>query len=276
MAQPMPHAITNMAVFCDFENIALGVRDAKFAKFDIDKVLERLLLKGSIVVKKAYCDWERYKDFKGPMHEASFEMIEIPHVRMSGKNSADIRLVVDALDLCYTKSHVDTFVIVSGDSDFSPLVSKLRENNKTVIGVGVKSSTSDLLIANCDEFIYYDDLVREREKRQQRSRRKQTRAPAAGAQKAVPAPEEDRKQEAFELVLDTIEALTAERDTDEKIWGSMVKQALKRQKPGFNESYYGFRTFSDLLEEAQSRKLVELEADQKSGGYIIRRYSRED
>jgi len=272
----MPHAITNMAVFCDFENIALGVRDAKFAKFDIDKVLERLLLKGSIVVKKAYCDWERYKDFKEPMHEASFEMIEIPHVRMSGKNSADIRLVVDALDLCYTKSHVDTFVIVSGDSDFSPLVSKLRENNKTVIGVGVKSSTSDLLIANCDEFIYYDDLVREKEKRQQRSRRKQTRAPGAGAQKPAPAPEEDRKQEAFDLVLDTIEALTAERDTDEKIWGSMVKQALKRQKPGFNESYYGFRTFSDLLEEAQSRKLVELEADQKSGGYIIRRYSRED
>ena len=168
----MAHSITSMALFCDFENIALGVRDAKYAKFDIDRVLERLLLKGSIVVKKAYCDWDRYKEFKAPMHEASFELIEIPHVRMSGKNSADIRMVVDALDLCYTKSHVDTFVIISGDSDFSPLVSKLRENNKTVIGVGVKSSTSDLLIANCDEFIYYDDLVRQEEKKQQRQRRK--------------------------------------------------------------------------------------------------------
>ena len=158
----------NMAVFCDFENVALGVRDAKYDKFDIKKVLERLLVKGSIVVKKAYCDWERYKEFKAPMHEAAFELIEIPHVRQSGKNSADIRMVVDALDLCYTKSHVDTFVIISGDSDFSPLVSKLRENNKEVIGVGVKHSTSDLLIANCDEFIFYDDLVREenRPKRQ--------------------------------------------------------------------------------------------------------------
>ena len=153
--------ITNMALFCDFENIALGVRDAKYAQFDIGKVMERLLLKGSIVVKKAYCDWARYKEFKAPMHEASFELIEIPHVRQSGKNSADIRMVVDALDLCYTKSHVDTFVIISGDSDFSPLVSKLRENNKTVIAVGVKNSTSNLLIANCDEFIFYDDLVRE-------------------------------------------------------------------------------------------------------------------
>ncbi len=174
------HTITSMALFCDFENIALGVRDAKYAKFDIDRVLERLLLKGSIVVKKAYCDWERYREFKAPMHEASFEMIEIPHVRMSGKNSADIRMVVDALDLCYTKEHVDTFVIISGDSDFSPLVSKLRENNKFVIGVGVKSSTSDLLIANCDEFIYYDDLVRQEErKKQQRTRRKQPAKQAA-------------------------------------------------------------------------------------------------
>src|SRR6266576_6638089 len=155
----------NMALFCDFENVALGVRDAKYAKFDINKVLERLLLKGSIVVKKAYCDWERYKEFKSDMHEASFELIEIPHLRMSGKNSSDIRMVVDALDLCYTKSHVDTFVIISGDSDFSPLVSKLRENDKTVIGVGVKRSTSDLFISNCDEFIYYDDLVREQKKR---------------------------------------------------------------------------------------------------------------
>lgn len=280
----MAHSITSMALFCDFENIALGVRDAKYAKFDIDRVLERLLLKGSIVVKKAYCDWDRYKEFKAPMHEASFELIEIPHVRMSGKNSADIRLVVDALDLCYTKAHVDTFVIISGDSDFSPLVSKLRENNKTVIGVGVKSSTSDLLIANCDEFIFYDDLVRQEEKKKERARRRPAAAkpaaakPAAGAEapKAQPpeASEEDRKQQAFDLVVDTIDALAGERDQDEKIWGSMVKQTLKRRNPGFNESYYGFRTFSDLLEEAQSRKLLTLEPDQKSGGYIIRRTPR--
>ena len=274
----MAHTITSMALFCDFENIALGVRDAKYAKFDIDRVLERLLLKGSIVVKKAYCDWERYRDFKAPMHEASFEMIEIPHVRMSGKNSADIRMVVDALDLCYTKEHVDTFVIISGDSDFSPLVSKLRENNKFVIGVGVKSSTSDLLIANCDEFIYYDDLVRQDErKKQQRTRRKPAKPAAEASKEAQPQTEkkekteEDRKQEAFDLLLDTIDALAEERDQDEKIWGSMVKQALKRRNPGFNESYYGFRTFSDLLEEAQTRKLLTLEPDQKSGGYVIRR-----
>ena len=273
----MSHPITSMALFCDFENVALGVRDAKYAKFDIDRVLERLLLKGSIVVKKAYCDWERYKEFKAPMHEASFELIEIPHVRMSGKNSADIRMVVDALDLCYTKEHVDTFVIISGDSDFSPLVSKLRENNKTVIGVGVKSSTSDLLIANCDEFIYYDDLVRQNEKKkQQRARRKTSPKPAAAeaAPKEQPKAEkteEDRRQEAFDLVLDTIEALASERDQDEKIWGSMVKQTLKRRNPGFNETYYGFRTFSDLLEDAQKHRLLDLEPDQKSGGFIIKR-----
>jgi uncharacterized protein (TIGR00288 family) len=285
----MAHAIDSMALFCDFENVALGVRDAKYAKFDIDRVLERLLLKGSIVVKKAYCDWDRYKEFKGPMHEASFEMIEIPHVSMSGKNSADIRLVVDALDLCYTKSHVDTFVIISGDSDFSPLVSKLRENNKTVIGVGVKNSTADLLIANCDEFIFYDDLVRQNEKKQRARRRPATKsapatsgtaaAPAAGAAKEQAKPEateEERKQQAFDLVLDTIEALAAERDQDEKIWGSMVKQTLKRRNPGFNETYYGFRTFSELLEDAKQHKLLDLELDQKSGGYIIRRLAREE
>jgi uncharacterized protein (TIGR00288 family) len=173
--------ITSMALFCDFENVALGVRDAKYAQFDIGKVLERLLLKGSIVVKKAYCDWARYKEFKAPMHEASFELIEIPHVRQSGKNSADIRMVVDALDLCYTKSHVDTFVIISGDSDFSPLVSKLRENNKRVIGVGVKAATSDLLAANCDEFIFYDDLVRELPAKKPRGERKAPAKPAASA-----------------------------------------------------------------------------------------------
>jgi uncharacterized LabA/DUF88 family protein len=258
----------NLAVFCDFENIALGVRDAKYEKFDIGRVLEKLLLKGSIVVKKAYCDWDRYKEFKSGMHAAAFELIEIPHRGQSGKNSADIRMVVDALDLCYTKGHVDTFVVVSGDSDFSPLVSKLRENAKTVIGVGVKNSTSDLLISNCDEFIYYDDLVREDEaKRRDAKKRRETR-PAGAAREA--APTDDRKQEAFDLVIETLQALVAERGEDEKIWGSMVKQALKRRKPGFNESYYGFKAFSDLLEELENRKLLALERDEKSGGYVVR------
>ena len=263
----------NMALFCDFENVALGVREAKYAAFDIQKVLERLLLKGNIVVKKAYCDWDRYKEFKPAMHEAAFELIEIPHVRQSGKNSADIRMVVDALDLCYTKSHLDTFVVISGDSDFSALVSKLRENNKVVIGVGVKKSTSDLLIANCDEFIFYDDLVRESEK-QRRAKRKKSTARKTGKE-AAPT-EEDRKQEALDLVLETVEALFEERGDEEKVWGSMVKQALKRRNPGFNETYHGFRTFGKLLEEAKARKLLELEHDEKSGGYIIRAFSQED
>jgi uncharacterized protein (TIGR00288 family) len=485
-----PQGTPSMALFCDFENVALGVRDAKYEKFDIRKVLERLLLKGSIVVKKAYCDWDRYREFKTGMHEASFEMIEIPHVRQSGKNSADIRMVVDALDLCYTKTHVDTFVIISGDSDFSPLVSKLRENNKTVIGVGVKGSTSDLLTANCDEFIFYDDLVREqrrrgvqnaarreagrdggrdggrspangrppererdrdrdrepvrtappvptmppllvpaptqvsaadlagaddtphvggpwrrhvaepaaraaagvaepdpsetpppatdepavaveaaapatddavpaapaRRKRRPRGaaaavepldfaatvtaaeiaaadgfmtptvadaaesgpveaappevpagdpesapadapkkrapRRRKTAADAAPAEpaaapaepapeRAAPAPEpepaprvqrsdEDRRQEAVDLVLETVEALITERGADDKIWGSMVKQTLKRRRPGFAESYYGFRSFNELLEDARDRGLLALDHDEKSGGYVIR------
>jgi len=401
----------NMALFCDFENVALGVKDARYEHFDIGKILERLLLKGSIVVKKAYCDWDRYKDFKGSMHQASFEMIEIPHVRMSGKNSADIRMVVDALDLCYTKAHVDTFVIISGDSDFSPLVSKLRENNKTVIGVGVKNSTSDLLIANCDEFIFYDDLVREQRRRasvaakaRAPARRKQeaadrgerseksenaetngsdkagrpektdrtdrtektdktdkaeradpgerpakagagsradksgrsgsgdrsgksaakvggadmsdvdrdireerkdqanaalidgsaavdgepTQIPegvpltpeealaeplghgANGAGGSGSAEREERVQRGLEMVVETIDALLAERGEDERIWGSMVKQTLKRRNPGFNELYYGFKSFNRMLEEARDRSLVELENDDKSGGYIVR------
>ena len=277
MAQPPE--VTNMALFCDFENIALGVRDAQYEKFDIGKVLERLLLKGSIVVKKAYCDWDRYKAFKAPMHEASFELIEIPHVRQSGKNSADIRMVVDALDLCYTKSHVDTFVIISGDSDFSPLVSKLRENAKRVIGVGVKNSTSDLLIANCDEFIYYDDLVREKKKAAPRkapaktsgtSEKSVTRAAANEPKAVVKEGDEERRQEAVDLVANTVEALVAERGEEEKIWGSMVKQALKRRNPGFNESYYGFRLFTGLLEEAAKRGAVVLERDEKSANYRVR------
>jgi uncharacterized protein (TIGR00288 family) len=281
-----PHT-RNMAVFCDFENVALGVRDARYAAFDIRKVLERLLLKGNIVVKKAYCDWDRYRDFTRTMHEAAFELIEIPHVRLSGKNSADIRMVVDALDLCYTKSHVDMFVIISGDSDFSPLVSKLRENNKTVIGVGVKNSSSDLLINGCDEFIYYDDLVREPESKRPRRQRaspsrksppKESEADA-GSETAKPAEKdkekepqvERRRQEAIDLVIETADDLFKERGQEEKVWASMVKQTLKRRNPGFDESYHGFRTFGKLLEEAQSRKLLELEMDEKSGSYIITR-----
>jgi uncharacterized protein (TIGR00288 family) len=258
-----------MAVFLDLENIALGARDAKYPSFDIEKVLERLLLKGHIVVKKAYCDFERYKDFKRGLHEAAFELIEIPHVRQSGKNSADIRMVVDALDLCYTKGHVDTFVILSGDSDFSPLVSKLRENAKTVIGVGVKNSTSDLFINNCDEFIYYDDLVRREPSKVRRRTAAATRAPAASGS----TPGENKGpdlNDALELIVDTLEALTEERGGSEPIWGSMIKQAIKRRQPGFNERFYGFRSFNDMLSDAAKRGLLALRADEKSGGYTVR------
>ena len=321
----------NLALYCDFENIALGVRDAKYQKFDINHILEKLLVKGSIVVKKAYCDWERYKTFKSAMHEAAFELIDIPHVRQSGKNSADIRMVVDALDLCYTKAHVDTFVIISGDSDFSPLVSKLRENAKTVIGVGVKNSTSDLLINNCDEFIYYDDLVRELERKAPSRKRGKKRATRIGKSVASPHDErpvradkpttqgvvehnqtngsiespakgndattqnvtddllthaasesanepvvvddenEDLIQEGLDLVLETASALSSERDGNDKLWGSMIKQTLKRRRPGFNESYYGFESFGKMLEEAQLRGYLTLELDDRSGGYIIRK-----
>jgi uncharacterized LabA/DUF88 family protein len=343
VSNPASHRTPILAVFCDFENVALGVRDAKYDQFDIRRVLERLLLKGPIVVKKAYCDWERYKKFKPAMHEAAFEMIEIPHLRQSGKNSADIRLVVDALDLCYTKSHVNTFVIVSGDSDFSPLVSKLRENNKEVIGVGVASSTSDLLIANCDEFIYYDDLVRadpakkparrrstkpktepakpeaakaepatpvvaeatagtpaEEPKRKSRSRggrRKRGEAAAASdgpdtLVDTLSAPEamldgshdaphehelaaEDdepasgRADKGLRLIMETVGALVEDRGEEQKIWGSMVKQTLRRRRPGFNERFHGFRSFNEMLEEAAARGWLSLERDSKSGGYIL-------
>lgn len=268
----------SMALFCDFENVALGVRDAKYDKFDIKLVLERLLLKGSIVVKKAYCDWDRYKSFKGAMHEANFELIEIPHVRQSGKNSADIRLVVDALDLCYTKSHVNTFVIISGDSDFSPLVSKLRENAKQVIGVGVQQSTSDLLIANCDEFFFYDDLVRESQRavaKRESSRPQQAAQPAT---KRSPDEEKSRNKEdlekrrtkAVEIAVQTFDALASERGDSGKIWASVLKNAIKRRKPDFNETYYGFRAFGNLLEEAHARGLLEFGRDEKSGAYVYR------
>ena len=265
----------SMAVFCDFENVALGVRDANYEKFDIRPVLERLLLKGSIVVKKSYCDWDRYKAFKAPMHEANFELIEIPHVRQSGKNSADIRLVVDALDLCYTKSHVNTFVIISGDSDFSPLVSKLRENNKQVIGVGVKQSTSDLLVANCDEFIFYDDLVREQRrtaaKRDERKAQPQSRRSNTSAGDDKRKEElEARKLQALDMVVETFDALVSERGDTGKIWASLLKDTLKRRRPDFSETYYGFRTFGNLLEEAQTRGLFEFGRDEKSGTFVYR------
>jgi uncharacterized protein (TIGR00288 family) len=254
-----------MAVYLDLENIALGALDAHYPTFNIQKVLERLLLKGHIVVKKAYCDFDRYKTFKRDLHEAAFELIEIPLVRQSGKNSADFRMVVDALDLCYTKGHVDTFVIISGDSDFSPLVSKLRENAKKVIGVGVKNSTSDLFIGNCDQFIYYDDLVRAEPTR--------TRRRAATSVPATKPGEDENKgpslEKAFDQVVETLEAITQEREADEPIWGSMIKQAIKRRNPGFNERAYGFRSFNDMLLEAQKRGLLKLEADEKSGGYRI-------
>ncbi len=298
-----------MAVFLDLENIALGVRDAHYPNFDIEKMVERLLLKGHIVVKKAYCDFERYREYKRGLHEAAFELIEIPHVRQSGKNSADIRMVVDALDLCYTKGHVDTFVIVSGDSDFSPLVSKLRENAKKVVGVGVKNSTSDLFLKNCDEFIYYDDLVRPAPAKKRSRTATVTAAPAGGAAgtaagspvqpattpppspspaltpSPVPSPSplspptarggrtEPKRLDparALEMVVETLEALTEERDEDERIWGSMIKDAIKRRNPGFNERAFGFRSFSDLLVEAKARGLVTLQAGGKSGGYTVR------
>jgi uncharacterized protein (TIGR00288 family) len=264
-----PQESVSMAVFCDFENVALGVRDAKYEKFDIKPVLERLLLKGSIVVKKAYCDWDRYKGFKAAMHEASFEMIEIPHVRQSGKNSADIRLVVDALDLCYTKSHVDTFVIISGDSDFSPLVSKLRENAKKVIGVGVKQSTSDLLVANCDEFIFYDDLVREQQRAIAKREARDTKRAAEEERQPKQEPE-SRKSQAIAIAVETFEALASERGESGKIWASVLKSAIKRRKPGFSETQYGFRAFGNLLDEAQSRGLLEVGRDDKSGAFVFR------
>ncbi len=261
---------SNMALFCDFENVAIGVRDAKYPEFDIKKVLDHLLLKGSIVVKKAYCDWDRYKSFKATMHEAAFELIEIPHIRQSGKNSADIRLVVDALDLCYTKAHVDTFVIISGDSDFSPLVAKLKENNKRVIGVGVKDSTSDLLSGACHEFIYYDDLIRAHAAKKQSIKQATAKSVANTTKKAAAKPEDDKRIEVLEFLVDTVEDLINERGSDEKLWGSMVKQIMQRRRPGFNESYYGYRSFKELVEDAEKRNLLALLRDDKSGQYTIR------
>jgi uncharacterized LabA/DUF88 family protein len=245
-----PQDEQRLALFIDFENIAIGVRDANYRKFDINLVLERLLDKGKLLVKRAYADWNRYSDYKRSFHEAAIELIEVPQKSMGGKNSADIRLVVDAMDMSLQKEHINCFVIASGDSDFSPLVSKLKENNKYVIGLGVKNSTSDLLMDNCDEFIFYEDLVR-------------------GQQRPLPQigslPE--KQQEVYSLLVDSVLAL--QRENKEVLWGSMVKETMKRKKPSFNETYYGFRTFSHLLEEAQRKGIVQLRRDQKSGSYVI-------
>jgi uncharacterized LabA/DUF88 family protein len=241
-----------LALFIDFENIAIGVRDAHYRKFDINLVLERLLDKGKLLSKKAYADWSRYSDYKRSFHEAAIELIEVPQKSVGGKNSADIRLVVDAMDMSFQKEHINCFVICSGDSDFSPLVSKLKENNKYVIGLGVKNSTSELLIENCDEFIFYEDLVRV-----------QQRPMPVLAGGALP----EKLQDCFNLLVDSVSAL--QRENKEVLWGSMVKETMKRKKPSFNETYYGFRSFSHLLEDAQRRGIVTLRRDQKSGSYII-------
>jgi uncharacterized protein (TIGR00288 family) len=271
---PLTTSAPNIAIYCDYENVALGARDAKLDGFDIGLVIARLLDKGKVVVKKAYADWDRYKGDRRKLHEAAFELIEIPHVSYSGKNSADIRLVVDALDLCYTKSHVELFAIVSGDSDFSPLVSKLRENDKRVIGLGVKNSSSDLLIANCDEFIYYDDLVREKRATTESVARRgkaheQTEAGRAKPRspKAKDDDVEARRLEGLELVLETVESLFRDRDDD--LWGSMVKQTIKRKRPTFSESFHGYRSFNALLEDAEERGMLKIEKDERSGGYRI-------
>jgi uncharacterized LabA/DUF88 family protein len=238
-----------LALFIDFENIALGVRDAQYKKFDINLVLQRLIEKGRIVFKKAYADWTRYSEYKREFHEAAIELIDIPQRNYTGKNSADIRMVVDAMDLVASKGHITTFVICSGDSDFSPLVSKLKENDKGVIGVGVKNSTSNLLISNCDEFIFYEDLVRETH--------------------AMPSIDNlpKKKQDVFRLVLDSLQALR--RENYDVIWGSMVKQTMQRKQPYFNESYYGYKSFSELLQDAERAGLLTMKKDVKSGGYVV-------
>jgi uncharacterized LabA/DUF88 family protein len=240
-----------LALFIDFENIAIGVRDAHYRKFDVNLVLERLLEKGKLLSKKAYADWSRYSDYKRAFHEAAIELIEVPQKSVGGKNSADIRLVVDAMDMSFQKEHINCFVVCSGDSDFSPLVSKLKENNKYVIGLGVKNSTSDLLIENCDEFIFYEDLVRVQQR------------PLPAMNASLP----EKLQDCFGLLADAVIAL--QRENKESLWGSMVKETMKRKRPSFNESYYGFRTFSHLLEDAQRRGIVILRRDQKSGSYIV-------
>jgi uncharacterized protein (TIGR00288 family) len=246
----MPEGEHTLAVFIDFENLALGFKGKRDRRFEIRKVLERLVEKGKLIVKKAYADWADYAEYKKPLHEAAIELIEIPKRAMTGKNSADIRLCVDALDLCYSKEHIDTFVVVSGDSDFSPLVSKLKENGKRVIGVGMKESSSNLLVDNCDEFIYYEDLER-----------------PLGIPPKIEQDLPEKKKEAFQLLVDSVVALV--RENKEVLWSSMVKETMKRKKPSFNESYHGYRTFSDLLEDAEKEGIIQLRTDTRSGTYVI-------
>jgi len=245
-----------LAVFIDFENLALGFKGKKDKRFEIQKVLERLVEKGKLIVKKAYADWADYAEYKKPLHEAAIELIEIPKRAMTGKNSADIRLCVDALDLCYSKEHIGTFVIVSGDSDFSPLVSKLKENGKRVIGLGMKESSSNLLVNNCDEFIYYEDLER-----------------PLGIPPKIEQDLPEKKKEAFQLLVDSVVALV--RENKEVLWSSMVKETMKRKKPSFNESYHGYRTFSDLLEDAEKQGIIQLRTDARSGTYVIIGFGKE-
>jgi uncharacterized protein (TIGR00288 family) len=252
----MAEAEHTLAVFIDFENLALGFRGKKDKRFDIQKVLERLVEKGKIIVKKAYADWADYAEYKKPLHEAAIELIEIPKRSMTGKNSADIRLCVDAIDLCYSKEHIDTFVIVSGDSDFSPLVSKLKENGKRAIGLGMKESSSNLLINNCDEFIYYEDLER-----------------PIGTPPKIEQDLPEKKREAFQLLVDSVVALV--RENKEVLWSSMVKETIKRKKPSFNESYHGYRTFSDLLEDAEKEGIIHLRTDTRSGTYVVVGFGKE-
>ena len=252
----MPDGEHTLAVFIDFENLALGFRGKRDRRFEIRKVLERLVEKGKLIVKKAYADWADYAEYKKPLHEAAIELIEIPKRAMTGKNSADIRLCVDALDLCYSKEHIDTFVIVSGDSDFSPLVSKLKENGKRVIGLGIKDSSSNLLVDNCDEFIYYEDLER-----------------PLGIPPKIEQDLPEKKKEAFQLLVDSVVALV--RENKEVLWSSMVKETMKRKKPSFNESYHGYRTFSDLLEDAEKEGIIQLRTDTRSGTYVIIGFGKE-
>lgn len=253
----MAEAEHTLAVFIDFENLALGFKGKKDKRFDIQKVLERLVEKGKIIVKKAYADWADYAEYKRPLHEAAIELIEIPKRSLSGKNSADIRLCVDAIDLCYSKEHIDTFVIVSGDSDFSPLVSKLKENGKRAIGLGMKESSSNLLINNCDEFIYYEDLER-----------------PIGTPPKMEQDLPEKKREAFQLLVDSVVALV--RENKEVLWSSMVKETIKRKKPSFNESYHGYRTFSDLLEDAEKEGIIRLRTDTRSGTYVVVGFGKEE
>jgi uncharacterized protein (TIGR00288 family) len=245
----------SLAIFIDFENLALGFQNRR-ERFEIHRVLERLVEKGKIVAKKAYADWSRFQPYTAPLHEAAIELIEIPRRGQSGKNSADIRLCVDAMDLAYAKGHIDTFVVVSGDSDFSPLVSKLKELGKHVIGLGMQESTSDLLRDNCDEFIYYEDLGQQ--------------APLpSGMNTQLPEP----KRKAFALLLESLLALR--RENKGVLWSSMVKDTMKRKKPSFNESYHGYRTFSELLEDAAKEGLLELETDKRSRTYVVTRFGSE-